>query len=97
MSTIQKCEKGIVAVKKWMKLFGIHEKSYQQEAIRWAILKELGFYEKSPGLCVPTGKSGLIADEMGLGKTIMMLGTWVGNFKENTLIVVPSALLNQWD
>jgi len=97
MSTIQKCEKGIVAVKKWMKLFGIHEKSYQQEAIRWAILKELGFYEKSPGLCVPTGKSGLIADEMGLGKTIMMLGTWVGNFKKNTLIVVPSALLNQWD
>ena len=97
MSTIQKCEKGIVAVKKWMKLFGIHEKSYQQKAIRWAILKELGFYEKSPGLCVPTGKSGLIADEMGLGKTIMMLGTWVGNFKKNTLIVVPSALLNQWD
>ena len=39
----------------------------------------------------------LIADEMGLGKTIMMLGTWVGNFKKNTLIVVPSALLNQWD
>jgi SNF2 family DNA or RNA helicase len=96
-SAIQKCERGISSVKKWMKLFGIHEKSYQEKAIRWAILKELGCYEKSPGLCVPTGKSGLIADEMGLGKTIMMLGTWVGNFKKNTLIVVPAALLNQWD
>ena len=94
---IKKCEKGIAAVQKWMKLFSIHEKDYQQKAIRWAILKELGYYEKSPGLCTPTGKSGLIADEMGLGKTIMMLGTWVGNFKKNSLIVVPSALLNQWD
>tara|TARA_B100000795_G_scaffold257332_1_gene230483 strand:+ start:717 stop:2201 length:1485 start_codon:yes stop_codon:yes gene_type:complete len=94
---IAKCEKGIISVKKWMKMFGIHEKSYQQKAIRWAILKELGYYETSPGICVPTGKSGLIADEMGLGKTIMMLGTWVGNFKKKTLIVVPSALLNQWD
>ena len=97
MSAITKCEKGISAVKEWMKLFGIHEKSYQQKAIRWAILKEMGYYEKSPGLCTPTGKPGLIADEMGLGKTIMMLGTWVGNFKKNTLIVVPAALLNQWD
>ena len=79
---IAKCEKGIISVKKWMKMFGIHEKSYQQKAIRWAILKELGYYETSPGICVPTGKSGLIADEMGLGKTIMMLGTWVGNFKK---------------
>jgi len=94
---ISKCEKGIANVKKWMKLFGIHEKSYQQEAIRWAILKELGYYEESPGNLISTGQSGLIADEMGLGKTIMMLGTWVGNFKKNTLIVVPSALLNQWD
>ena len=34
---------------------------------------------------------------MGLGKTIMMLGLWIGNFKRNTLIVVPSALLNQWN
>lgn len=93
----KKFEKGIANVKKWMKLFGIHEKSYQQKAIRWAILKELGYYEEFPSVFVPTGQSGLIADEMGLGKTIMMLGTWVGNFKKNTLIVVPSALLNQWD
>ena len=94
---IAKYEKGMSCVKKWMKLFGIHEKSYQQRAIRWAILKELGYYEEFPSVFVPTRQSGLIADEMGLGKTIMMLGTWVGNFKKNTLIVVPSALLNQWD
>jgi SNF2 family DNA or RNA helicase len=96
LSAIIKCEKGLLQVKKWMKLFGIHEKSYQERAMRWAILKELGYCETETG-CVKTGQSGLIADEMGLGKTIMMLGTWVGNFKKNTLIVVPSALLSQWD
>ena len=32
----------MINVKKWMKEFGIHEKSYQQEAMRWAITKENG-------------------------------------------------------
>ena len=91
------CEKSMVVVKDWMKEFKIHEKSYQQEAMRWAITKEQGFYKTIDGSYKPTKKSGLIADEMGLGKTIMMLGLWVGNFKRNTLIVVPSALLNQWN
>ena len=91
------CEESMSIVKKWMKEFGIHEKSYQQEAMRWAITKENGFYKTKDGSYKPTKKSGLIADEMGLGKTIMMLGLWTGNFKRNTLIVVPSALLNQWN
>ena len=77
-------------------MFNINSKPYQQTAIRWALLKEQGFYNNC-GECQSTGKPGLIADEMGLGKTIMMLGTWVGNFQRNTLIVVPSALLNQWE
>ena len=39
---------------------------------------------------------GILGDEMGLGKTIQMLGLTVANPKENTLIVVPPALVFQW-
>jgi SNF2 family DNA or RNA helicase len=41
-------------------------------------------------------RGGLIADEMGLGKTIMMLGLITCNYKSRTLIVLPLALLRQW-
>jgi SNF2 family DNA or RNA helicase len=41
-------------------------------------------------------RGGLVADEMGLGKTIMMLGLITCNFKDRTLIVLPLALLHQW-
>ena len=41
-------------------------------------------------------RGGLIADDMGLGKTIMMLGLITCNFKPRTLIVLPLALLHQW-
>ena len=40
---------------------------------------------------------GLIADEMGLGKTIQMLGTIICNFKPQTLIILPLALIDQWE
>jgi SNF2 family DNA or RNA helicase len=49
---------------------------------------------------VITGKTiygGIIADEMGLGKTIQMLGTVVSHWVPKTLIVVPRALLEQWE
>lgn len=41
--------------------------------------------------------SGILADEMGLGKTIQMIGLMLTNFKLNTLIVLPRALLEQWE
>ena len=41
-------------------------------------------------------RGGLVADEMGLGKTVMMLGLIATNFKDQTLIVLPLALLHQW-
>lgn len=42
---------------------------------------------------------GFIADEMGLGKTITMIGTIIVNFPafRNTLIVLPPALIVQWE
>jgi len=96
-------KKGFIFIEKWMKLFKIQKRDYQLQAMKWCIAKENGFhvtFDKKgqiSGNPVTTQKSGLIADEMGLGKTIVILGTWVGNFKKNTLIVLPSALLHQWD
>ena len=43
---------------------------------------------------IPRG--GLLADEMGLGKTIQFIGLICFN-PQDTLIVVPLALLNQWE
>lgn len=82
-------------IRKWMLDFGIQSREYQQEAINWGLYKEHGIYDQD-GTWVKTSPRGLIADEMGLGKTIIMLSLCVGNPVENTLIVVPSALLNQW-
>lgn len=41
-------------------------------------------------------RGGLVADEMGLGKTIEIIGTMACNPKAHTLVVVPLALLQQW-
>ena len=41
--------------------------------------------------------TGILALEMGLGKTIIMLGLIECNFKKNTLIILPLALLDQWE
>ena len=99
---IKKINDGFVNIEKWMKLFKIQERDYQIKAMKWCIAKENGYhvtFDKNgdiTGDIIETKKTGLVADEMGLGKTIVMLGTWVGNFKRNTLIVLPSALLHQW-
>ena len=42
-------------------------------------------------------RGGIVADEMGLGKTIMMIGLTISNFKKRTLIVLPVALVKQWE
>jgi SNF2 family DNA or RNA helicase len=72
---------------------GLDCKPHQAEAVEWCLKNETtGHYVGGNVI-----RGGLIADEMGLGKTIEILGTIVANFKPRTLIVVPRALLEQWN
>lgn len=66
-------------------------KSHQLDGMMWVLYHELC---EKPAYGV---RGGIIADEMGLGKTILMMGATIANFKRRTLIVVPPALLSQWE
>jgi SNF2 family DNA or RNA helicase len=68
----------------------IDHKKHQQDGIMWCVENETC---PAPLYGV---KGGFIADEMGLGKTILMIGTFIVHFMPNTLIVVPTMLMNQW-
>jgi len=76
--------------KKYLDRSNMDHKHYQYEGVRWILTNELSL---TP-VCKVRG--GFIADEMGLGKTIMMIGTFLCNFLERTLIVVPPVLIDQW-
>ena len=67
--------------------FGNHltYKHYQAEGISWCVTQEKSNINAA-----------FIADEMGLGKTIIMIMNCLISFKNSTLIVVPSSLLQQW-
>merc|ERR1711991_374517 len=74
----------------WLEKFGLEKKKHQIKGMEWCLNHEL-CEEPEYGV-----RGGIIADEMGLGKTILMLGCIISNFKKNTLIVLPPALLDQW-
>ena len=71
---------------------GLQKKEYQTEGIRFCLRNELAS-ESLPHQV----RGGIVADEMGLGKTIMMIGLILANFQKRTLIVLPVALLKQWE
>ena len=73
---------------KYLDRSGMDHKQYQFEGVRWILNNEL----RDDPVCNVRG--GFIADEMGLGKTIMMIGTMLCNFVEQTLIVVPPVLID---
>jgi SNF2 family DNA or RNA helicase len=64
-------------------------KQHQLEGIGWMVKKECGTEERG------TVRGGILADDMGMGKTLQVLGTMVLN-PVFTLIVVPTALMDQW-
>lgn len=73
----------------WLTIANLDSKYYQLHGIQFMLTKELLPEVKYRG--------GILADEMGLGKTIQMLGLIYSNFCKRTLIVLPNALLNQWE
>ena len=75
---------------KYLDHTGMDHKQYQYDGVRWILNNELR------PLPLHKVRGGFIADEMGLGKTIMMIGTFLCNFLERTLIVVPPVLVDQW-
>jgi SNF2 family DNA or RNA helicase len=75
---------------------GLQHKDYQTEGIKFCLRNEMkrgGGATSSDALVL----GGIVADEMGLGKTIMMIGLTISNFKKRTLIVLPVALVKQWE
>jgi SNF2 family DNA or RNA helicase len=78
---------------------GLQRKEYQTEGIKFCLSNEIGS-TSAAALSLPTDiqiRGGIVADEMGLGKTIMMIGLIVANFQRRTLIVLPVALVKQWE
>ncbi len=77
----------------YLKRTNLQTHPYQVEGVNFCIHNEQQGH-------VIEGKpiyGGFLADEMGLGKTIQILGTVVSNWRAKTLIVVPRALLEQWE
>ena len=74
----------------YLKVYDLEEKTYQVDGGAWLIEREC--------CATPDGgvRGGLLADEMGLGKTIQMIGTMASNPLPSTLIVLPVALMEQW-
>ena len=75
---------------RWIRNKNLKSIPYQRKAVEWALERELRNTADTKG--------GIIADEMGMGKTYTMLGTIMANPNAGvTLLVVPPALLAQWE
>lgn len=72
----------------WLSEAGLDAKKHQISGMEWVISRE-----NNPRFGVP---GGFLCDEMGLGKTILMIGTIVLKPWEQTLIVLPKSLIQQW-
>lgn len=77
----------------FLKRNGFDRKDYQREGVEWMLNLEM----EGTQMGKTRIKGGILADEMGLGKTVQMLGLLLANFKMHTLIVLPRALLEQWE
>jgi len=88
----------------------LDSKPFQTECFKWCIGKEKAQAHQAQQVQAQqvqaqqvqaqqpyTKQGGILALEMGLGKTIIMLGLIKCNLKQNTLIVLPRSLLDQWE
>lgn len=78
--------------KQWLSLAKLTPKDFQLQGVQKMLNLEIFGDTSFPGV-----HGGLLCDEMGLGKTIQMLGLIYSNLKPRTLIVLPNALLDQWE
>ena len=62
---------------------------HQVDALRFMLNRELDTNEENYG-------GGIIADEVGVGKTIQAISLILANPQNRTLIVMPTAVLDQW-
>jgi SWI/SNF-related matrix-associated actin-dependent regulator of chromatin subfamily A3 len=70
------------------------EHQYQVDGVEWCLKNE----KEGNTICEKnTIRGGFMCDDMGLGKTIQMLGVILENFQLKTLIVLPLALVRQWE
>jgi len=80
----------MVRYDRWIRNKNLKAIPYQKKGVSWALERELRFTDEIKG--------GIIADEMGMGKTYMVLGAMMANPNAGlTLLVVPPALLEQWE
>ena len=79
-------------IRKWLSIAGLQQKPHQFQGFRWIFKREEKTKKVFGGL-----SGGLIADEMGLGKTVLMIGLMLAKFVRRTLIVLPPALISQWE
>jgi SNF2 family DNA or RNA helicase len=84
-------EQRMALFEKYLERTNMDKKQYQYDGVKWCLTNELGMNNAPCNI-----RGGFIADEMGLGKTIMMIGTFVGNYLQRTLIVLPPILIDQW-
>jgi SNF2 family DNA or RNA helicase len=70
----------------------LQTKQHQLDGVKWCVKNE----KRGNVIGNKTIHGGIVADEMGLGKTIQMVGVIITNFVLHTLIIVPKAILEQW-
>jgi SNF2 family DNA or RNA helicase len=71
----------------------LQTKNHQLDGVKWCVRNET----KGNVIERKTVHGGIVADEMGLGKTIQMVGVIITHFLLHTLIIVPKAILEQWE
>ena len=77
----------------YLKRNNLDVKRHQVEGVTWCLNNEVKGADAGGQIV----RGGLLADDMGLGKTIQMIGVMLCNIKLHTLIVLPRALMEQWE
>jgi SNF2 family DNA or RNA helicase len=78
--------------KNWLSMAKLMPKQYQIDGVSKMLDLEINGTSLFPGI-----HGGFLCDEMGLGKTIQILGLIYSNLQKRSLIVLPNALLDQWE